>query len=233
MICRPARFSGQEGDRAISEIETDAVRRRRCIYSDRYPGSNLLNHIMRYEANPEIAMIACLGEVGGTDEYRIVEALKEGKITKPLVIWVTGTCSKVLPTSVQFGHAGARADSNQETADAKNQALRDAGAVVPVSFDDYGDKIGEVYERLKAEGRVIDVVEPEVPSIPMDCNKAVTSGLVRKPTSLICTISDDRGEEVLYGGKPLSKVIEDEMGIGGVIGLLCSRKSSRPGPPSS
>jgi len=183
---------------------------------------------MRYEANPEIAMIACLGEVGGTDEYRIVEALKEGKITKPLVIWVTGTCSKVLPTSVQFGHAGARADSDQETADAKNQALRDAGAVVPVSFDDYGDKIGEVYERLKAEGRVIDVVEPEVPSIPMDCNKAVTSGLVRKPTSLICTISDDRGEEVLYGGKPLSKVIEDEMGIGGVIGLLWFKKELPP-----
>ncbi len=195
-----------------------------AIGGDRYPGSNLLDHIMRYEANPEIAMIACLGEVGGTDEYRIVEALKEGKITKPLVIWVTGTCSKVLPTSVQFGHAGARADSYQETADAKNQALRDAGAVVPVSFDDYGDKIGEVYERLKAEGRVKDVVEPEVPSISMDYNKAVVSGLVRKPTTLICTISDDRGEEVLYGGKSLSKVIEDEMGIGGVIGLLWFKK---------
>ena len=195
-----------------------------AIGGDRYPGSNLLDHIMRYEANPEIAMIACLGEVGGTDEYRIVEALEEGKITKPLVIWVTGTCSKVLPTSVQFGHAGARADSDQETADAKNQALRDAGAVVPVSFDDYGDKIGEVYERLKAEGRVKDVVEPEVPSIPMDYNKAVASGLVRKPTNLICTISDDRGEEVLYGGKPLSKVIEDGMGIGGVIGLLWFKK---------
>ncbi len=195
-----------------------------AIGGDRYPGSNLLDHIMRYEANPEIAMIACLGEVGGTDEYRIVEALEEGKITKPLVIWVTGTCSKVLPTSVQFGHAGARADSDQETADAKNQALRDAGAVVPVSFDDYGDKIGEVYERLKAEGRVKDVVEPEVPSIPMDYNKAVASGLVRKPTTLICTISDDRGEEVLYGGKPLSKVIDDEMGIGGVIGLLWFKK---------
>ncbi len=195
-----------------------------AIGGDRYPGSNLLDHIMRYEANPEIAMIACLGEVGGTDEYRIVEALEEDEITKPLVIWVTGTCSKVLPTSVQFGHAGARADSDQETADAKNQALRDAGAVVPVSFDDYGDKIGEVYERLKVEGKVKDVVEPEVPLIPMDYNKTVASGLVRKPTTLICTISDDRGEEVLYGGKPLSKVIDDGMGIGGVIGLLWFKK---------
>ncbi len=191
-----------------------------AIGGDRFPGSNLMDHIMRYEANPDIAMIACLGEVGGTDEYRIVEALKEGKITKPLVIWVTGTCSNVLPSSVQFGHAGAKAQSELETADAKNQALKDAGAVVPNSFDDYGDKIKEVYETLKAEGKVQDVVEPRVPPVMMDYDKAKAGGLVRKPTTLICTISDDRGEEVLYGGKPLSKVLEDEMGIGGVIGLL-------------
>ncbi|MHC1631260.1 MAG: citrate/2-methylcitrate synthase [Methanotrichaceae archaeon] len=195
-----------------------------AIGGDRYPGSTLLDHIRRYEANPDIAMIVCLGEVGGTDEYKIVEALKKGKITKPLVIWVTGTCSKVLPSSVQFGHAGAKADSEQETADAKNKALREAGAVVPESFDDYGDKIREVYEKLKLEGKVSDVVEPVVPTIPMDYERAKSKGLIRKPTNIICTISDDRGEEVVYNGKPLSKVIEDEMGIGGVIGLLWFKK---------
>ena len=33
-----------------------------------------------------------------------------------------------LPTQVQFGHAGALANANRETARAKNRALRDAGA---------------------------------------------------------------------------------------------------------
>lgn len=199
-----------------------------AIGGDRYPGSNLMYHILRYETNPEIAMIACLGEVGGTDEYKIVEALKAGKITKPLVIWVTGTCSKVLPSSVQFGHAGAKAQSELETADAKNQALKEAGAVVPDSFDSYGDKIKEVYERLKADETVKDVVEPEIPTIPKDYAKASADGLVRKSTNLICTISDDRGEEVLYAGKPLSRVMEDQMGIGGVIGLLWFKKELPP-----
>lgn len=199
-----------------------------AIGGDRYPGSNLMYHILRYEANPEIAMIACLGEVGGTDEYKIVEALLAGKITKPLVIWVTGTCSKVLPSSVQFGHAGAKAQSDLETADAKNQALKEAGAVVPDSFDSYGDKIKEVYERLKAEEKVKDVVEPKIPTIPKDYAKASADGLVRKSTNLICTISDDRGEEVLYAGKPLSRVMEDQMGIGGVIGLLWFKKELPP-----
>lgn len=73
-----------------------------AIGGDRYPGSSMLDHILRYEANPDIAMIACLGELGGEDEYRIVDALNEGRITKPLVAWVTGTCAPFLPASVQF-----------------------------------------------------------------------------------------------------------------------------------
>jgi ATP-citrate lyase alpha-subunit len=195
-----------------------------AIGGDRYPGSNLLEHIMRYEANPEIAMIACLGELGGTDEYRIIDALKAGKITKPLVAWVTGTCAKVLPASVQFGHAGAKADSHKETAEAKNEAFKDAGAFVPDSFDGYGDKIREVYELLKAQGKVSDLIEPEVPRIPADYGKSLASGAIRKPTTFICTISDDSGDELLYAGKKISSVLESGIGIGGVIGLLWFKK---------
>ena len=199
-----------------------------AVGGDRYPGSDLLDHILRFEANPDVAIIASLGEVGGTDEYRIVEALQDGRIRKPLVIWVTGTCSKVLPGSVQFGHAGAKAQTDLETADAKNRALKEAGAIVPDSFDGYGDEIRRVYERLLAEGKLQEVEEPEIPKIPMDYAKAVSEGIVRKSTNLICTISDDRGEEVLYGGKPLSRVLDDGMGIGGVIGLLWFKKEIPP-----
>lgn len=44
-------------------------------------------------------------------------------------------------SEVQFGHAGSHADSDRETAIAKNRALRDAGAHVPNSFDELGDLI--------------------------------------------------------------------------------------------
>lgn len=195
-----------------------------AIGGDRYPGSSMLDHILRYEANPDIAMIACLGELGGEDEYRIVDALNEGRITKPLVAWVTGTCAPFLPASVQFGHAGAKADTAKETAQEKNRALKEAGAHVPESFDGYGDEIRKVYEKLLSEGKVREVVEPQVPSIPVDYSKALSTGMIRRPTTFICTISDDRGEEVLYAGIPLSDVLERNMGIGGVIGLLWFKK---------
>ncbi|HOT06518.1 MAG: Succinyl-CoA ligase (ADP-forming) subunit alpha [Methanosaeta sp. PtaB.Bin039] len=208
----------------IISRNSNGIREGIATGGDRYPGSTMLDHIMRYEANLDIAMIACLGELGGEDEYQIIKALKEGKISKPLVAWVTGTCASFLPGSVQFGHAGAKADTAMETAAAKNQAFRDAGANVPDSFDGYGDQIKMVYDRLVAEGKVKQAAEPEAPKIPADYSKALSTGLIRRPTTFICTISDDRGEELLYAGKPITEVMDSRIGIGGVIGLLWFKK---------
>ena len=57
-----------------------------------------------------------LGELGGHDEYSLVEALKSGKIKKPVVAWVSGTCAKLFKTEVQFGHAGAKSGGASESA---------------------------------------------------------------------------------------------------------------------
>lgn len=50
-------------------------------------------------------MMVVLGELGGRDEYSLVEALKQGKVTKPVVAWVSGTCARLFKSEVQFGHA--------------------------------------------------------------------------------------------------------------------------------
>ena len=42
---------------------------------------------------------------------------------------------------MQFGHAGACANAEAETAVSKNKALAEAGAHVPRSFDELGDLI--------------------------------------------------------------------------------------------
>jgi ATP citrate (pro-S)-lyase len=199
---------------------TDGLYEGIAIGGDTYPGSTLLDHLLRFEQIPEIKMLVCLGEVGGNAEYEIADALKTRKITKPLIIWVTGTCSKAFKTEVQFGHAGAKAGCEVETADAKNAALRDAGAIVPNSYDDYDKKIRETYEGLVKKGIIKPKPEPPVPKIPMDYAKALKEGLIRKPSNFICTISDDRGEELLYGKMPISEVFKKDIGIGGVLSIL-------------
>ncbi len=199
---------------------TDGLYEGIAIGGDTYPGSTLLDHLLRFEKTPEIKMLVCLGEVGGRDEYDIAEALRSKTITKPLVIWVTGTCTKAFKTEVQFGHAGAKAGCDEETADAKNAALRAAGAIVPNSYDDYDQKIRATYEDLVKKGIIKPRPEPPVPKMPIDYAKALKEGVIRRPANFICTISDDRGEELLYGKMPISEVFKKDIGIGGVLSIL-------------
>ena len=202
-------------------LNSDGVYEGVAIGGDKYPGSTLVEHLLRYEANPDIKMMVVLGEVGGADEYEIADAIKKGEITKPMVAWVTGTCTKVFPSEVQFGHAGAMARGEAETADAKNAALKDAGAYVPSSYDDLDDLIREVYDDLRAKGIIIEEKEEVEPQeIPAGYNPQT----MRKATNIISTISDDRGEELLYAGVPISKVISEGYGIGDVISLLWFKK---------
>ncbi len=199
---------------------TDGVYESIAIGGDRYPGSQLIDHLLRYEENPKIKMLVCLGEIGGTEEYEIVNALKTGKIKKPLVIWVTGTAARILPKGLQFGHAGAMAGTSKETAEAKNQALKEAGALVPESYEDFDKLIKKTYEKLVQEGKITPAKEEEPPKIPTDFNEAVRLGLVRRPSDVVVTISDDRGDVPTFAGVGLDEIVRNNRSIGYVIGLL-------------
>ena len=208
----------------IISRNSDGVYEGVAIGGDRYPGSLFLDHILRYNDNPEVKMMVLLGEVGGIDEYAVCEAMKSGRITKPLVAWVMGTCASIFPYEVQFGHAGAMARGDLETAAAKNAALGAAGAHVPRSFDAIGEKIYEVYAGLVSSGAIIPKPEPPTPKIPMDFNWAKRLGLIRKPANFISSISDDRGDELSYAGMPISEAISENIGVGGVLSLLWFRR---------
>ncbi len=212
----------------IVSRNSDGVYEGVAIGGDRYPGSLFLDHLLRYQDNPEVKMMVLLGEVGGIDEYAVCEAIKSGRIKKPLVAWVMGTCASIFPYEVQFGHAGAMARGDLETAAAKNSALAEAGAVVPKSFDAIGETIFQVYSKLVDDGTIVPKPEPPTPKIPMDYNWAKRLGLIRKPANFISSISDDRGDELTYAGMPISEAINQDIGVGGVLSLLWFRRRLPP-----
>lgn len=154
----------------------------------------------------------------------MIEAVNNGLITKPIVAWAIGTCASMFATEVQFGHAGSFANSQLETAKAKNQAMREAGFFVPETFEDFPLVLGKVYRDMVAKGAIVPQSEPEPPKIPIDYAWAQELGLIRKPAAFISTISDDRGQELLYAGMPISDVFKEEIGIGGVMSLLWFRR---------
>ncbi|KAM0692242.1 hypothetical protein Q7P36_008443 [Cladosporium allicinum] len=203
---------------------TDGVYEGVAIGGDRYPGTTFIDHMLRYQADPECKVLVLLGEVGGVEEYRVVEAVKSGVITKPIVAWAIGTVAGMLTTEVQFGHAGSFANSQLETAAVKNETMRAAGFHVPETFEDLPAVLSKVYKDLVSQGSIKPQPEPAVPKIPIDYSWAQELGLIRKPAAFISTISDDRGQELLYAGMPISDVFKDNIGIGGVMSLLWFRR---------
>ncbi|RKO94623.1 citrate synthase-like protein [Blyttiomyces helicus] len=199
---------------------SDGVYEGVAIGGDRYPGSTFVDHMLRYQDDPSAKILVVLGEVGGDEEYLIAKAVKEGRITKPVVAWCIGTCAKMFTTDVQFGHAGSLANSARETAEAKNLALRAAGVIVPETFEELPEALEKVYLSLVENGTIAPFTEPPAPKIPIDYSWAQELGLIRKPASFISTICDDRGQELLYAGMAITEVLKEEIGIGGVLSLL-------------
>ena len=206
----------------IIALNADGVAEGLAIGGDRFAASNFLEHMLRMEQNPKVKYHLMLGEVGGREEYRVIEAIEDGRIQKPVIGWCVGTIAKHFSTGVQFGHAGASANTDLEMAVTKNEALREAGVRVPRSFNDLPEIISAVHSELHAAGLIDDIVEPVITPLPQDCQIALKSGRVRKGTHFICTISDDRGDEATYAGYPISAVATPDTGygIGDVITLL-------------
>ena len=209
---------------------TDGINEGIAIGGDAYPGSTLLDHILRYENNPKINLIVALSELGGKDEYEIIKAKQENKITKPLIMWVAGTCASIFPYEVQFGHAGAKSGKEEETAEFKNKSLKEARIIVPKSFTELQNTIKEQFNLLKEQEKITTMEEnneqkrTEESKIPKDYNEAVKEGLVRKKTNITSTISSDLGEEPTYNKVKISEIINDDYSIGKIIGLLWFKK---------
>ncbi len=200
----------------IISINADGIAEGVAIGGDRFVGSVFIDNMLRMQDNPDVKYMVLLGEVGGTEEYKIIEAIKDGRITKPIIAWCIGTIAKHFSSGVQFGHAGASANAEAETAASKNIAMKEAGIYVPKSFNELPATIKEVYNKLKTDGTI-----QEIPDADMNvCPK------VRKSKEFICTISDDRGDEATYAGFPISSVATPDTGkgIGDVVALLWFKK---------
>jgi ATP-citrate lyase alpha-subunit len=196
----------------IISINADGIAEGVAIGGDRFVGSVFIDNLLRMEQNPDVKYMLLLGEVGGIEEYKVIEAVKSGKIKKPIIAWCIGTIAKYYDSGVQFGHAGASANAERETAEAKNKAMAEAGIHVPESFNDLPATIKRVFESLNV---------PAIPEPPMSvCPK------VRRSKQFICTISDDRGDEATYAGFPISSVATPDTGkgIGDVVSLLWFKK---------
>ena len=95
------------------------------IGGDMIRGASFVDCLEMFEGDPDIKRIVMIGEIGGTEEIKASEYIKN-HVTKPVYAYITGHSA---PAGVQMGHAGAILNSNLESADTKTAHLKKSGAI--------------------------------------------------------------------------------------------------------
>lgn len=109
------------------------------IGGDPINGTNFIDALELFEADPDTKYIVLIGEIGGNAEEQAAEYIKKN-VTKQVFSFIAGSSA---PPGRRMGHAGAIVEGNSGTAEGKFAALNDAGVIVVKNPDLIAEKVKE------------------------------------------------------------------------------------------
>ena len=138
--------SGTLTYQALYELKQNDIGCTTCvgIGGDPVPGTNFIDCLAAFEADPETKAVMMIGEIGGAAEEEAAAFIGE-HMTKPVVAYIAGVTA---PPGKKMGHAGAIVTGNKGTAQAKMSALKEAGAQVGLNPTEAGDLMVKVVANL-------------------------------------------------------------------------------------
>ena len=111
------------------------------IGGDPVKGTDFIEILEMFLADPETKQIIIIGEIGGQSEADAADFLAHNSVKKPTVGFIAGSSA---PPGRRMGHAGAVISGGRDTAAAKKDALRAAGVHVSESPAALGSTMIEV-----------------------------------------------------------------------------------------
>jgi succinyl-CoA synthetase alpha subunit len=97
------------------------------VGGDPVPGTRFAEFLPDYQADPDTDAVVIIGELGGTMEEEVAEAIEAGVFTKPLVAFLGG---RTAPAGKRMGHAGAIVSGGKGSVADKIAALERVGGFV-------------------------------------------------------------------------------------------------------
>jgi succinyl-CoA synthetase alpha subunit len=138
--------SGTLTYQALHELSQHGIGQTTCvgIGGDPVPGTNFIDCLAAFEADPETKAVMMIGEIGGSEEERAADWIRLN-MTKPIVSYIAGVTA---PAGRKMGHAGAIISGSKGTAQAKMDALAAAGVFVCLNPTEAGEKMVEIVKAL-------------------------------------------------------------------------------------
>jgi succinyl-CoA synthetase alpha subunit len=131
---------------AVDQLSRLGIGQSTClgIGGDPVIGTNFVDALALYEADPETRAIVMIGEIGGSAEETAAAFIK-AHMKKPVAAFIAGQNA---PAGKRMGHAGAIIAGGKGRASDKMDALRAAGVAVSLSPATIGETLAKHASRV-------------------------------------------------------------------------------------
>ncbi|MBP8646635.1 MAG: succinate--CoA ligase subunit alpha [Syntrophobacteraceae bacterium] len=114
------------------------------IGGDPVNGTNFIDCLSAFQADPETRAMIMVGEIGGSAEEEAADFIKKN-VTKPVLGFVAGLTA---PPGRRMGHAGAIISGSSGTAQGKIKAMKEAGITVVENLGEMGKIAKEAFKKV-------------------------------------------------------------------------------------
>src|ERR671913_416995 len=114
------------------------------IGGDPIIGTDFIEILSLFEADPETECAVMIGEIGGNAEQLAAEYVRS-EMSTPVVAYIAGFTA---PEGKTMGHAGAIVSGGESTAEAKSEALREAGIRAATNPSEVAELVAEALGRV-------------------------------------------------------------------------------------